>query len=228
MKLKTVMDKSESIYIAGHTGLVGDALVDKLTSAGYSNLILKTHSEMNLLDEEKVSLFFLKNKPDYVYLSAAKVGGIHANINQPADFIFDNLKIQLNIIQNAFKHGVKKLIFLGSCCMYPKQCPQPMKESSLFTGLLEPSNKSYSIAKLVGLQMCQALNKQHNTSFITVIPSNIYGPKDNYNPSRGHVIPSLLRRFIRAIHFGEKSVTVWGTGRIKREFIHSEDIADAL
>ena len=220
------MDKNSKIYIAGHRGLVGSALERLLKSEGYTNFITKTHSELNLERQQDVETFFLEEKPDYVFLAAAKVGGIVANNTYPADFIYNNLIIQANIIHAAYIHGVTKLLFLGSSCIYPKYAPQPMKEEYLLTGELEPTNEPYAVAKIAGIRMCQAYNKQYGTNFISVMPTNLYGPNDNFDLETSHVLPALLRKFDEAKNNGE-DVTLWGTGTPKREFLHVDDLADA-
>ena len=220
------MHTSDKIYVAGHRGLVGSAIVRKLRIDGYRNIVLKTRDELDLMNYDQVSSFFKEEKPDYVFLAAAKCGGIGDNAAHPADFLFDNLQIQNNIINCSYKHKVKKLLFLGSSCIYPKECPQPMKEEYLLSGYLEPTNEAYSIAKIAGIKLCQAYRKQHNCNFIAVQPCNVYGPKDKFDSNAGHVIGYLLHKF----HSAKKSsdhVTCWGTGSARREFIHVEDLADA-
>jgi GDP-L-fucose synthase len=221
------MNNNSKIYIAGHRGLVGSALKRKLESEGYVNLICKTRPELNLLDQTEVEEFFAKEKPDYVFLAAAKVGGILANKTQKADFIYENLQIQNNIIHNAYKYKVKKLLFLGSSCIYPKLCEQPIKEEYLMTGPLEETNDAYAIAKIAGIKMCQSYNSQYKTNFISVMPTNLYGPNDNFNLETSHVLPALLRRFHEAKVNNLKKVTVWGSGSPMREFLHVDDLADA-
>jgi GDP-L-fucose synthase len=221
------MDKDDKIYIAGHRGLVGSAIIRNLEQAGYSNLILRTHSELDLINQEYTENFFVEEQPDYVFLAAAKVGGIHANNTYPADFIRDNLAIQTNIIHAAYKNNVKRLMFLGSSCIYPKFAPQPMKEESLLTGPLEPTNRPYAIAKIAGIEMCWSYNRQYATKYLAAMPTNLYGPGDNYDLHNSHVIPALLRKFHEARVNGAPMVTVWGTGTPRREFLYSEDMADA-
>jgi GDP-L-fucose synthase len=221
------MNKNDKIYIAGHRGLVGSALKRKLESEGYVNLICMTRSELNLLDQTEVEEFFAKEKPDYVFLAAAKVGGILANKTQKADFIYENLQIQNNIIHNAYKYKVKKLLFLGSSCIYPKLCEQPIKEEYLMTGPLEETNDAYAIAKIAGIKMCQSYNEQYGTNFISVMPTNLYGPNDNFNLETSHVLPALLRRFHEAKINNLEKVIVWGSGSPMREFLHVDDLADA-
>ena len=218
-----VMHTSDKIYVAGHTGMVGSAIVRRLRELGYRNLVLKTRKEVDLCDYEQVSAFFKQEKPDYVFLAAAKCGGIGDNVAHPVDFLLDNLAIQSNIIKCSHKFKVKKLLFLGSSCIYPKHCPQPMREEHLLSGPLEPTNEAYSIAKIAGIKLCQAYRKQYDCNFITAQPCNVYGPKDNFSQNTGHVIGSLLTKF----HEGGDSVTCWGTGVARREFIYVEDLADA-
>jgi len=221
------MDQNAKIYVAGHRGLVGSALVKNLQTKGYANLILRTHAELDLTDQTATEAFFASEKPDYVFLAAAKVGGIHANNEYPAEFIRDNLAIQTNIIHAARKHRVKRLMFLGSSCIYPKHAPQPMKEDSLLTGPLEPTNRPYALAKIAGIEMCWSYNRQYGTKYLAVMPTNLYGPGDNYHPENSHVIPALIRKFHEAKVSNAPTVTVWGTGNPRREFLYSEDMADA-
>ncbi|MBT4121054.1 MAG: GDP-L-fucose synthase [Candidatus Magasanikbacteria bacterium] len=219
------MDKNAKIYIAGHRGLVGSAVVRKLESDGYTNLVVKTHTELDLLDQKAVTDFFIAEKPEYVFLAAAKVGGIMANNTYPAQFIYENLQIQNNIIHQAYLNGIKKLLFLGSSCIYPKMCPQPMKEEYLLTGLLEPTNEPYALAKIAGIKMCQSYNRQYGTNFIAVMPTNLYGPGDNFDLETSHVLPALVRKFHEAKEKGDKEVIAWGTGSPKREFLYVDDMA---
>lgn len=221
------MNKDSKIYVAGHRGLVGSAIVRELKKKGYTNIIGKTHKELDLMDSTAVENFFKEEKPEYVFLAAAKVGGIYANSTYPADFIYENLQIQNNVIGNAHKYGVKKLMFLGSSCIYPKMCPQPIKEEYLLSGYLEETNEAYALAKISGLKMCQYFNKQYNTNFISVMPTNLYGPYDNFHPENSHVMPALIRRFHEAKVSEAKEVVVWGSGKPLREFLYSEDMADA-
>lgn len=221
------MEKQAKIYIAGHRGLVGSALVKNLTAKGYSNFVTRTHAELDLTNQAVVDSFIAQEKPDYVFLAAAKVGGIHANNEYPAEFIRDNLAIQTNIIHAAYQNQVKRLMFLGSSCIYPKLAPQPMKEEHLLTSELEPTNRPYALAKIAGIEMCWAYNRQYKTQYLAVMPTNLYGPGDNYHPQNSHVIPALIRRFHEAKLAKAPSVTVWGTGTPKREFLYSEDMADA-
>lgn len=222
------LDKSAKIYVAGHRGLVGSAVVRKLQSLGYSNLLLRTHSDLDLTNQSAVDAFFATEKPHYVILSAAKVGGIHANNTYPADFITINLQIQTNVVTSSFSHGVKKILFLGSSCIYPKFAPQPIKESALLTGPLEPTNEWYAVAKIAGIKMCQAYRLQFNFDAISAMPTNLYGPNDNFHPENSHVLPALLRRFHEAKLRGDEKVVVWGTGTPLREFLHVDDLADAV
>lgn len=221
------MDLSAKIYVAGHRGLVGSALAKRLREKGYSNLITRTHSELDLKNQQAVEEFFRKERPDYVFLSAAKVGGIYANNTYPAEFAYSNLQIQNNIVNSSWLNDVKKLCFLGSSCIYPKFAPQPMKEEHLLTGELEPTNKAYALAKIAGIIMCQSYNKQYGTNYISVMPTNLFGPNDNYDPMNSHVLPALIRRFHEAKVNNAPTVTIWGTGTPKREFLYSEDLADA-
>lgn len=221
------MNKDSKIYVAGHRGLVGSAIVRELKKKGYTNIIGKTHKELDLMDSLAVENFFKEEKPEYVFLAAAKVGGIYANSTYPADFIYENLQIQNNVIGNAHKYGVKKLMFLGSSCIYPKMCPQPIKEEYLLSGYLEETNEAYALAKISGLKMCEYFNKQYGTNFISVMPTNLYGPYDNFHPENSHVMPALIRRFHEAKVNGAKEVVVWGSGKPLREFLYSEDMADA-
>jgi len=221
------MQKDSKIYIAGHRGLVGSAIIRKLKSEGFSNLILKTREELDLLDSVAVSSFFQKEKPEYVFLAAAKVGGILANRDFPADFIYQNITIQNNIIHNAYLNNVKKLLFLGSSCIYPKMAKQPIKEEYLLTGSLEPTNEAYAIAKIAGIKMCQSYNKQYGVNFLSVMPTNLYGPNDNFDLESSHVLPAMIRKFHEA-KINNTKVTLWGTGSPKREFLHVDDLADAV
>jgi len=222
------MKNNDRIYIAGHRGLVGSAVKRKLESEGFTNLVYRSSSELDLTDKAAVDAFFSQEKPDYVFLAAAKVGGIVANDTYPADFIRINLEIQTNVIDAACRHGVKKLLFLGSSCIYPKFAPQPMKEEHLLTGELEPTNIAYAIAKISGIIMCSSYNMQHETNFIATMPTNLYGPNDNFDLETSHVLPALIRRFHEAKQNNEPAVTLWGTGKPMREFLYVDDLADAL
>jgi len=221
------MEKDARIYVAGHRGLAGSAIVRRLEKDGYKNLILKTHRELDLTDQRAVDDFFKENRPEYVFLAAAKVGGILANSTYPADFIYQNLAIEINVIHSAYKYGVKKLLFLGSSCIYPKLAPQPLKEEYFLSGYLEPTNQSYAIAKIAGIIMCNSYNAQYHTNFISVMPTNLYGPNDNFNLETSHVIPALIRKFVEAKERKSDKVVVWGTGNVRREFLHCDDFADA-
>ncbi len=222
------MNSQSRIYVAGHTGLVGSAIVRMLKNKGYSNILSTPHSNWDLRNQENVDRFFKINKPDYVFLAAAKVGGIGANSNLPAQFIYDNLMIQTNIIDASYRNGVKKLLFLGSSCIYPKMCEQPIKEEYLLTGLLEPTNDAYAIAKIAGIKMCQAYRRQYGFNAISLMPTNLYGPGDNFDHNSSHVLPAMISKF-EGSHDGSKywEVTLWGDGTPKREFLHVDDLAEA-
>lgn len=219
------MDKHSKIYVAGHLGLVGSALMRQLQAQGYTNLLTRTHSELDLTNQTAVADFFASEKPDYVFLAAAKVGGIHANNTYPAAFIHENLAIQSNVIHQSYLNGVKRLLFLGSSCIYPRDCPQPIKEEYLLTGPLEPTNRPYALAKISGIEMCWSYNRQYGTQYMAVMPTNLYGAGDNYHPQNSHVIPALIRKFHEAKVNRQPLVTVWGTGTPKREFLCSDDMA---
>jgi GDP-L-fucose synthase len=221
------MPKTSKIYVAGHTGMVGSAIVRALRKNGYSNLILRSSKELDLRDQAAVRSFFQTEKPEYVYLAAAKVGGIHANSTYTAEFLYDNLAIELNVIHQAWKNGVKKLLFLGSSCIYPKFAPQPMKEAYLLTGALEPTNDAYAIAKIAGIKMCEAYRDQYGADFISGMPTNLYGPNDNYDLQNSHVLPALIRKFHEASLTKQPHVMIWGDGSPKREFMHVDDVAGA-
>ena len=221
------MEKSSKIYIAGHRGMVGSSILRALKAKGYSNFVLKTSAELDLRNQQAVADFFAFEKPDYVFLAAAKVGGIVANNTYRADFIYENMMIQSNVIHQAYLKGVKKLLFLGSSCIYPKLAPQPLKEEYLLTGLLESTNEPYAIAKIAGIKMCDAYREQYGCNFISVMPTNLYGPNDNYDLTNSHVLPALLRKFITAKNNCDAAVTIWGTGSPLREFLHADDLADA-
>lgn len=222
------MDKSSKVYITGHRGLVGSAILRKFQSKGYKRLITKTHTELNLTRQDLVEDFFNKEKPDYVIIAAARVGGIKANMTYPAEFLYENLSIQNNIIWSALKTGAKKLMFLGSSCIYPRECPQPMKEEYLLTGRLEPTNEAYAVAKIAGLKLCEYIKREFKKSFISVMPTTIYGPNDHFDPLIAHVVPSLIRRLIEAKKSNSKSIEIWGTGNSRREFLYVDDLADAI
>lgn len=222
------MQKDAKIYVAGHRGLVGSAIVRKLEQEGFRNLVLRTREELDLLDQQAVRAFFAQEKPAYVFLAAAKVGGIMANKTKKADFIYENLEIQNNIIHSAWETGVQKLLFLGSSCIYPKLSPQPIKEEYLLTGPLEETNDAYALAKIAGIKMCQSFNEQYGTDFISAMPTNLYGPNDNFDLESSHVLPAMIRKFHEAKINNQGSVTLWGTGTPRREFLHVDDLAAAL
>lgn len=221
------MEKTSKIYIAGHRGMVGSAIKRKLEKEGFNNFITRISDTLDLRNQQQVADFFATEKPDYVFLAAAKVGGIVANNTYRAEFLYDNLQIQNNVIHNAYLNGVKKLMFLGSSCIYPKLAPQPLKEEYLLTGLLEPTNEPYAIAKIAGIKMCDAYRAQYGCNFISVMPTNLYGYNDNYHPQNSHVLPALIRRFHEAKEQGARAVTIWGTGSPKREFLFADDLAEA-
>ena len=221
------MDQTSKIYVAGHRGLVGSAILRELQRAGYSNLVGKTRSELDLLETTAVARFLESEKPEYIFMAAAKVGGINANNTQPAEFLYENLVIQNNLIHGAFRVGVKKFLFLGSSCIYPQLAPQPMREDSLLSGPLEPTNEWYAIAKIAGIKLCQAYRKQHGCNFISAMPTNIYGPNDNYDLQTSHVLPALIRKFHEAKRSGAAQVVCWGTGKPYREFLYADDLARA-
>lgn len=222
-----MMEKEAKIYVAGHRGMVGSAIVRALEKQGYKNIIKRTSKELDLRRQEKVEEFFAAEKPDYVFLAAAKVGGILANSEAPADFMYDNMILEMNVIHSAFQNNVKKLMFLGSSCIYPRMAPQPMKESCLLTSELEKTNEAYALAKISGLKYCEYLNKQYGTDYISVMPTNLYGPNDNYHPEHSHVLPALIRRFHEAKVNNLDKVVIWGTGKPLREFLYVDDLADA-
>ena len=221
------MELTSKIFVAGHRGLVGSAIVRALNAQGYTNIITRTHKELDLVNQLAVDQFFASEQPQFVFLAAAKVGGIYANNTYPAEFVFSNLQIQCNIINSAWKNKTSKLLFLGSSCIYPKFAPQPMREDALLSGPLEETNKAYAIAKIAGIIMCQSYNRQYGTDFISVMPTNLFGPNDNYHPQNSHVLPALIRRFHEAKMSGADSVTIWGTGSAFREFLYSDDLASA-
>jgi len=221
------MDKTSKIYVAGHCGLAGSALLGCLSAKGYTNLVTRTHAELDLTDQAAVCDFFACERPEYVLLAAAKVGGIYANLTLPAEFIRQNLAIQANVIHEAWRSGVKRLLFLGSSCIYPKECPQPIKEEYLLTGPLEFTNRPYAVAKIAGIEMCHAYNRQYGTRYIAAMPTNLYGPGDNYDLNNSHVLPALIRKMHEAKLRGDKEVVVWGTGTPRREFLYSRDMAEA-
>lgn len=221
------MDQSSKIFVAGHRGMVGSAILRKLESEGFNNFTLASSSELDLRNQLEVNEFFRKEKPEFVFLAAAKVGGILANDTYRAEFLYDNLMMEANVIHAAYENGVKKLMFLGSSCIYPKMAPQPLQEDSLLTGLLEPTNEPYAIAKIAGIKLCDAYRAQYGCNFVSVMPTNLYGPNDNYHPQNSHVLPAMIRRFHEAKRDGLPYVTIWGTGTPRREFLHVEDLADA-
>lgn len=221
------MEKTSKIYVAGHRGLVGSAIVRQLQAQGYENLLTRTHAELDLTNQQAVAGFFEQEKPDYVILAAAKVGGIHANNTYPAEFIYENLMIEANVVHAAWRAQVKRLLFLGSSCIYPKMAEQPMREDALLTGTLEPTNEPYALAKIAGIKLCESYNRQYGTDFRSVMPANLYGQGDNFHPENSHVIPALMRRFHEAKQRGDKEVVVWGSGTPKREFLHVDDMAAA-
>jgi len=221
------MDKMAKIYVAGHRGLVGSAIVRELERQGYINILTRNHQQLDLMDQQAVADFFAAEKPEYVFLSAAKVGGIGANSTRPAEFVYENLMIGTNVIHQSYRYGVKKLLFLGSSCIYPKMAPQPIREESLLTGPLEPTNDAYAIAKIAGIKMCEAYNRQYGTKYISVMPTNLYGINDNFNLESSHVFPALIRKFHEAKVNGDPEVTVWGTGTPIREFLFVDDLAEA-
>lgn len=221
------MDKNAKIYVAGHNGMVGSAIVRNLEAKGYLNILKRSSSELDLRRQKEVEEFFEREKPDYVFLAAARVGGIMANSKMPADFMYDNMILEMNVIKSSYDNNVKKLMFLGSSCIYPRMAPQPMKESCLLTSELEKTNEAYALAKISGLKYCEYLNRQYNTDYISVMPTNLYGINDNYHEENSHVLPALIRRIHLAKKAGDKTVTVWGSGNVKREFLYADDLADA-
>ncbi|MBQ4039489.1 MAG: GDP-L-fucose synthase [Bacteroidaceae bacterium] len=220
------MEKNAKIYVAGHRGMVGSAIVRELQRCGYTNIVTRTHKELDLCRQQEVESFFEQERPEYVFLAAAKVGGIVANSNALADFMYENMILEMNVIHAAWQNGCKKLLFLGSSCIYPRLAPQPMKESCLLTSSLEETNEAYALAKISGLKYCEYLNRQYGTDFISVMPTNLYGPNDNYHPTHSHVLPALIRRFHEAKEEGRESVTCWGDGTPLREFLYVDDLAD--
>jgi GDP-L-fucose synthase len=221
------LERAARIYVAGHTGLAGSAILRALERAGHSNFLLRRHAELELTDARAVSAFFERERPEYVFLAAAKVGGILANDTFPADFIRENLAVQLNVIHEAWRAGVKRLLFLGSSCIYPRDCPQPMKEEYLLSGPLEPTNRAYALAKISGVEMCWSYNRQHGARFLAAMPTNLYGPGDHYDLRNSHVLPALIRKIHEATQAGARQVTLWGSGRPRREFLLSDDMAEA-
>ena len=227
MSSQSRMNLNEKIYIAGHTGLVGSAIVRRLRQRGFTNLIMQSHKDLDLINQEQVHDFFQKERPDYVILAAAAVGGIHANNNYPADFIYQNLMIEANVIHSAYENKVKRLLFLGSTCIYPRESEQPIKEDALLSNVLEPTNEPYALAKISGIKLCESYNRQYKTDFRSVMPTNLYGINDSFHPENSHVIPALMQRFHKAKINKDKTVTVWGTGEAMREFLYVDDMADA-
>src|SRR3989344_2864979 len=221
------MKPDSRVYVAGHRGLVGSAIVRRMQAGGYSDIIRRTHTELDLTDQRAVNEFFENEKPQFVFIAAAKVGGIYANNTYRADFLYQNLMIESNLIHASYRHGVKKLLFLGSSCIYPKLAPQPMKEEHLLTGLLEPTNEPYAIAKIAGIKMCDAYNRQYGTNFMSAMPTNLYGLGDNFDLQNSHVLPALIRKMHEAKKRGDAEAIVWGTGTPRREFLYSDDLADA-
>lgn len=225
--MNPIMNKESKIYVAGHKGMVGSAIVRKLQTEAYNNLLLRTSNELDLRNQQAVDSFFAAEKPEYVFLAAAKVGGIQANNIYRADFIYENLMMEANVIHAAYQHGVQKLLFLGSSCIYPKLAPQPLKEETFLSGYLEPTNQPYAIAKIAGIELCDAYRRQYGCDFISAMPTNLYGPNDNYDLEKSHVLPALLRKFMTAVENGDGSVTIWGSGKPLREFLHVDDMAAA-
>lgn len=221
------IDKGAKIFVAGHNGMVGSALVRALEAKGYTNIVKRTRSELDLLDQAAVRGFLSAEKPDYIFMAAAKVGGIHANNTYGADFIYENLAVEANIIEGAHRAGVQRLCFLGSSCIYPRECPQPIREEYLLTGPLEPTNEPYAIAKIAGIKMCESFNRQYGREYVSVMPTNLYGPNDNYDLNNSHVLPALIRKAHEAKERGDRQLTVWGSGRPMREFLYVDDLADA-
>jgi GDP-L-fucose synthase len=221
------MKKNSKIYVAGHQGMVGSSIVRRLQADGYSNIITRARQELELTSQAAVAEFFIREQPEYVFLAAAKVGGIHANNTYPAEFIFENLMIETNVIHASHQADVQQLLFLGSSCIYPKHAPQPMKEEALLTGPLEPTNEPYAIAKIAGIKLCESYNRQYGRDYRSVMPTNLYGPDDNFHPENSHVIPALLRRFHEAVESGAEEVVIWGSGKPMREFLHVDDMAAA-
>ena len=220
------MEKNAKIYVAGHRGMVGSAIIRALKRRGFENIVVRSHAELDLRDQRATDAFFAEERPDYVFLAASKVGGIAANAAAPADFLYDNAMLEMNAIHAAWKNGCRKLLFLGSSCIYPKFAPQPMPESCLLTSALEPTNEGYALAKIAGLKYCAYLNRQHGADYVSVMPTNLFGPNDNYHPEHSHVLPALIRRFHEAKEQGLESVTCWGDGSPLREFLYVDDLAD--
>jgi GDP-L-fucose synthase len=225
--MSSAITKNYKIYVAGHRGMVGSAIVRRLQSAGYGNLVTRTHAELDLIDQAAVSEFMQKEKPDYIFLAAAKVGGIQANNTYRADFIYQNLMVQANIVQAAYQAGVERMLFLGSSCIYPRDCPQPIREEYLLTGPLEPTNEPYAIAKIAGVKLCESYNRQYGTAYVSAMPTNLYGPNDHYDLDNSHVLPALIRKAHEAKQRGDTELVVWGSGKPRREFMYVDDMADA-
>lgn len=221
------MEKNARIYVAGHRGMVGSALVRRLQQAGYGNIVVRTRAELDLLNQSATAAFLQREKPDFIFMAAAKVGGIHANNTLRADFIYENLMVEANLIHGAWQAGVKQLCFLGSSCIYPRDCPQPIREDYLLTGPLEPTNEPYAIAKIAGIKLCESYNRQHGTQYFSVMPTNLYGPNDNYDLANSHVLPALIRKAHEAKQRGDSELVVWGSGKPRREFLYVDDLADA-
>jgi Nucleoside-diphosphate-sugar epimerases len=221
------MDKNAKIYVAGHRGMVGSAIIRKLMAAGYGNIVTKSHGELDLVDQQAVSRFLAEEAPDYIFMAAAKVGGIHANNTFRAEFLYQNLMIEANIVHGAWQAGVKRMLFLGSSCIYPRDCPQPIRENYLLTGPLEQTNEPYAIAKIAGVKLCEAYNRQYGTAYVSAMPTNLYGPNDNYDLHNSHVLPALIRKAHEAKERGEPELVVWGSGKPMREFLYVDDMADA-
>jgi len=221
------ISRDSKIYVSGHRGMVGSAIVRRLQSAGYGNLVTRTHAELDLIDQAAVESLMLQEKPDYIFLAAARVGGIQANNTYRADFIYQNLMIQANIVQAAYKAGVRRLLFLGSSCIYPRDCPQPIREEYLLSGPLEPTNEPYAIAKIAGVKLCESYNRQYGTAYVCAMPTNLYGPNDNYDLNSSHVLPALIRKTHEARQRGDSKLVVWGSGKPRREFMYVDDMADA-
>jgi len=222
-----IMNKASKIYVAGHRGLVGSAIMRQLDAMGCSNILTRTHSELDLVNQDQVQAFFEKEKPEYVFLAAAKVGGIYANNTYPADFIYQNMMIEANIIDAAYRNDVERILFLGSSCIYPRAVEQPMREDALLTGVLEPTNEPYALAKIAGIKLCESYNRQYGTDYRSVMPTNLYGKGDNFHPENSHVIPAVMRRIHEAKERGDTEVVVWGSGKPMREFLHVDDMASA-
>lgn len=225
--MSSAITKNSKIYVAGHRGMVGSAIVRRLQSAGYNNLVMRTHAELDLIDQAAVTEFMRQERPDYIFLAAAKVGGIQANNTYRADFIYQNMMVQANIVQAAYRAGVERMLFLGSSCIYPRDCPQPIREEYLLTGPLEPTNEPYAIAKIAGVKLCENYNRQYGTAYVSAMPTNLYGPNDHYDLDNSHVLPALIRKVHEAKQRGDTQLVVWGSGKPRREFMYVDDMADA-